>query len=134
MRAFLNFAEKQEIVGVEEELPRDRKGEIAVWLFHELCVPELRRFPKVGKLILGAPVPFDFAGKMKEGARLTDQIEGDICERDVFFEHRSVSAPLGQPVAEDQAVIAEAQKKINERFLRAGVHAHQKPLTVFGIL
>jgi hypothetical protein len=42
-------------------------------------------------------------------ARLADQVEADVRERDVFLERRAVAAPLGVALAEDQRVVGETQ-------------------------
>ena len=41
---------------------------------------------------------------------LPNQIESDIGERKVLLQHRPVAAPLGQPLAEDEGVVREAQE------------------------
>jgi hypothetical protein len=41
---------------------------------------------------------------------VADQIERQVGGGDVFFEDRPVAAPLGKPVAEDEAIISETQE------------------------
>ncbi len=37
-----------------------------------------------------------------ESSSLADQIERDVGQRNVFFQYRSVAAPFGQPMSQDQ--------------------------------
>ena len=46
---------------------------------------------------------------------LTRQIEADIGERHVLFQHRRVAAPLRQPVSQNQRVVGAAQRVQHQR-------------------
>ena len=48
--------------------------------------------------------------------RLADEVEREVGEAEVDFEHRRMAAPFAEPLAEDQRVVAEAQQ-----IVRAGV-------------
>ena len=63
------------------------------------------------------------AGKTQEQIRLPHQIERDIGEREIDLQHRRMAAPLAQPLAEDEAVVAESK----------GLFAHQMFFTPSGI-
>ena len=45
----------------------------------------------------------------EQQARLADQVERDVGERQVLLEDRAVPAPLRQALAEDQRVVGEAE-------------------------
>jgi hypothetical protein len=45
----------------------------------------------------------------EQRARLADQVQRHVGQRDVLFEHRPVAAPLGQALGVDQAGVADAQ-------------------------
>ncbi len=57
--------------------------------------------------------PSSSAGAREHRARLADQVERHVGQRDVFFEHRRVAAPLGQALGEDQAGVADAQQVLH---------------------
>ena len=73
-------------------------------------VAELDRVAEVRQRVLVAPLPFDLAGALQEQRRLADEVERDVGERDVLLEDRRVPAPLGQPVAQHEPVVAEPQQ------------------------
>jgi hypothetical protein len=43
-------------------------------------------------------------------AGLADQVEADVGQRHVFFEHRAVAAPLGIALAQHQALSARCSR------------------------
>ena len=57
--------------------------------------------------------------------RLTDQIETDVRECDVFFQRRAVAAPFGIALAEDQRVVGQTQD-VSEMLMRV---CHESRLT-----
>ena len=73
-----------------------------------MSVAVVDRFTEIRERILASAFPFDFTGKLEEKRRLADQIESDVRQRDVFFEYRTMSAPLRKTVTENQTVVAES--------------------------
>ena len=76
----------------------------------------------VGELALGAEIRvvvllrafagellFERRGMRVQQARLADQVEAHVGERDVLFEHRPVAAPFGIALTEDQRGVRQAQ-------------------------
>ena len=51
---------------------------------------------------------------------MADQIERHIRQSDVLLQYRRVAAPLRETVAEDQTIIAESERVLEERFLKLG--------------
>ena len=49
------------------------------------------------------------SGQCVKQARLADQIERDVGQRNVFFQRRCVAAPFAQALREDQAGVGQAQ-------------------------
>src|SRR3982750_3143922 len=41
---------------------------------------------------------------------LSDQVQGNIGKRQILFQHRSMPAPFGQTLSEDQRVVGDAQE------------------------
>ena len=85
-----------------EQLADDGVGEVAVGLLDQQQVPVLVGVAQVGVLVLVVAGPLDLGGVGVEQARLPDQVEPDVGERHVLLQHRRTSAPLRQPVAEDE--------------------------------
>ena len=56
------------------------------------------------------PLPFDLAGMVQEMGRLADQVEAHIGEAEIDLDRGRMAAPFAEPLAEDQAVVAEAQQ------------------------
>ena len=68
-----------------------------------------------------ANIALDLIGQAKKVSRLSDEIERDVGERDVLLEDGAVAAPLGKPVPQDQAIVAQAEQILEEGvLLRAG--------------
>jgi hypothetical protein len=76
-------------------------------------VAELRHVAEIREAVLVAAPAFEPPGVREEHARLTDQIERDVGEGDVFFQDRPVAAPFGQALAEDKRAVAEAQQVVD---------------------
>ena len=116
-------------VHIEKELSHHRECKISLWKLDELNVPILDSFPEVRKLIFVAALALCFSGEAQEQRRLSDQIQRDIRESDVLFENWTMTAPLGQTVAQHQAIVAESQEIFDE-----GGGVAQNPLSPRGTL
>ena len=111
---------------VEQELARDREREVALRQLDELAVAELNDLAKIRERIFVAPLPFHLAGETQEHRRLAEEIERDVRRRDVFLEDRTVAAPLAQPMAEHEPVVAEAQEILEQRVGRFARRRHDR--------
>src|SRR5262249_5316484 len=100
----------QQRVDTEQQLPNDGEREVATWQLHQERVPELDAVAQEREIVLGASLALRRPRQLEKQRRLADQVERDVRERDVFLENRAVPAPLRQPVAEDQPVVAEAEE------------------------
>ena len=47
---------------------------------------------------------------MIQESRLADEVKGDIGERDILFEYRTVAAPFADALAEDEGVVCEVEE------------------------
>src|SRR6266508_1579462 len=96
---------------VEIELPRHRVGVVAVGLFDDEQIAELRAVAKERQLVLASPSPresrLDLAGIGEPEPRLAEKIQTDVGERDVLFEHRAVTDPLAEPLREHEIAVRE---------------------------
>ncbi|KGD41082.1 hypothetical protein DO70_6364 [Burkholderia pseudomallei] len=79
----------------------------------ECVIREFAFGAEVRVVVLGprgaGELPLELGRVRIQQARLADQIEAHVRERDVFFEHRAMPAPFGVALAEDQRVVGEAQ-------------------------
>ncbi len=57
-------------------------------------------------------MPIDLRRSFQQEGRLTEQVEGDVRKRDVLLEDRTVAAPLGKPVTENQSVIPVTKQRV----------------------
>ena len=73
------------------------------------------RITQIGELVLG--VAGERSGIVVERARLADQIERDVGERQFLLEHRRMTGPFRQAVAQDQRIVRAAQQLRDERRL-----------------
>src|SRR4051812_23734989 len=67
----------------EQELPRYREREVAPWQLDEERIAIVHGFPEIRESILIPIVYFGLSSKREEKVRLSDQVEGDVGERDV---------------------------------------------------
>src|SRR5712692_6020304 len=93
-----------------EELPDDGDGEIAVGLLDQQDVAEIVGVAQIGERILVAALALDRAGISVERARLADEVERDIAQRQLLLEQRRMADPFREAVAEDERVVGEPQR------------------------
>ena len=112
------LAEQQDVPLIEQELPRDRVGVVAVRLLDEQQVAEFAAVAEVRELVLAAArrrvARLDLAGVREPQPRLAEQVEPDVGRGDVLLEHRALADPLAQPLGEHEAVVGEAQQVVEE--------------------
>ena len=78
--------------GIDKELTGDGVGKVAVRLFHQQEIAVLTFIPTVGQGIFIA-APRQLSRIAEEVARLAQQIEADIGQREVNFQLRGMAAP-----------------------------------------
>ena len=96
-----------EHVGRHDELTCDRLREVAVGLLDDPGAAELRLVAEVREVVFGASVVG--TGEVQERPGMTEQIEGDVAERDILFEFGRAGDPLAELLREDQGVVAEPE-------------------------
>jgi hypothetical protein len=99
--------------GRHEQVAQHREGEVAARQFDHRQVAVVALLAQEGELVLVETLAFQRAGAREQHARLADQVERHIGQRDVFFEHRAVAAPLAQALAQDQGRVAQAQQVVD---------------------
>ena len=103
---------------VEIELTRHRIGVAAVGLLDQQKVAEATAIAEEGERVFAASSCFetrlDFAGIGKPQPRLAEQIQSNVGERDILFEHRPVADPLAEPLREHQIAVGKAQQVVEE--------------------
>jgi hypothetical protein len=77
-------------------------AEVDVRQLDDRKVAELVFGAQESEMVLVAAAPLECGRIRQQHARLPDQVERHVGERDVLLDHRSVAAPLGNPLAEDQ--------------------------------
>src|SRR5205085_10632726 len=90
-------------------------GEIAVRLLDQPAIAESENVAAEGERVVVPPLPFRLAGEIEEMGRLADEVEGDVGEAEVDFHRRRVAAPLGEALAEDQGIVAQAEEIFEQR-------------------
>ena len=101
--------------GVEQELAHQRLAIGTVGLFDQQEIAEAAGIAQIGEIVGAVAPALDLAGKTEPELRLADQVERDIGNGDIFFQHRRMAAPFGNPVAEDEAIVAHAQREFEQR-------------------
>ena len=98
----------------EQELTHDGRREVAVRLLDEQAVPVLAGVAQIGEIVLAQRPARERRRVVVQRARLADEVEPDIGERDVLLQRRGVAAPFGQPVPEHQRVVRPAEREAHE--------------------
>src|SRR5688572_17034628 len=106
--------EMQQLEHGHQELPRRREREIATRQLHDLRVAELDTLAKIRERVSRSPLPFDLTRQLEKQVRLADQVERGIRQRDVLLEDRTMAAPLGRAMTEDESVVAESEEVFAE--------------------
>jgi len=81
-------------------------------------VAEFAAIAGIGVGILGGTVRRQFSGIAVEHARPADEIQGDVGQRQIFFQEGSITAPLGQAMPQHQRVIPQADGILLDGFFR----------------
>ncbi len=113
---------------IEVKLPRSRHAVIAIRLLDQQNISEIACVTQKRQLVFIAARTVHLACVRQPKPRVTQQIERNIRQRNIFFEHRPVAAPLRQALAEDQAVIPEAQEIFKQSLI--GSHIGSQRLEV----
>src|SRR4029077_8367539 len=74
---------------------------------------------QISESVLALPLAFDFARIGVKSASLADEIEREIGERQLLFEHRRMPAPFGKAMPVDERRVGKPERVKNE-----GVFAH----------
>ena len=114
LRRVLERIQHRVVPGIEQELPHQGLGEVAVGLLDQQDVAELRGVAQIGQVVGRPAGPLQPPGQPEPELGLADQIEGDVGQRDILLDRRGVAAPFGDPVAEDQAVVAEPERVLGQ--------------------
>src|SRR5262249_23156266 len=118
----------------EQILPADREGEIAIRLLHEKEIAKLRDVTEEGEVVGRSTSPLESTSGLEEQARLVQQVQREITERQLFFEHGSVTAPLRRAMAENEPIVTEAKGVFGEIATQVLLARHQRPRTPRGTL
>ena len=89
-------------------MPGNRLREVPVGLLDQQAILKIEHIAVEGE-------PVGIARGAEQKGRLADQVEREVGEADIDFEHRRMAAPLAEPLAEDQRVVAEAQQILRAR-------------------
>jgi hypothetical protein len=106
--------EQHFLPGREEQLPRHGLGEVAIGLLDQPAIAEIQHVAAKGECVAVAAPALDLAGMVEEMRRLTDQIEAHVREAEIDLDARRVAAPFAEALAQDQAVVAEAQQRFEQ--------------------
>src|SRR5215472_11839539 len=110
---------------IEVELPRHRVGVIAVRPLNQQQIAELAGIAEEGERVLaalniGEPCLHLARVRIPE-ARLAEQVEPDVGERDVLLQYRPVPDPLAESLRQHEWTVAESQEIVEELTVAAHV-------------
>jgi hypothetical protein len=94
--------------GGDHRIAQHGCGKVAARQLDECRVQIVALVAQEGELILVVVLRALFAGQREHAARLADQVERHVRQRDVLFEDRRMPTPFAQALAKDQAGIADA--------------------------
>src|SRR3970040_2267636 len=101
----------QDLEDGNQELTRHGEREITAGKLHDQRVPEINRFAEIGEVVGGPRLPLRLSSQLQQEVRLADEVERHVGQRDVFLEDWPMAAPLGEAMAEDQAIVAQAKEE-----------------------
>jgi hypothetical protein len=113
---------------VEQKLSHDSDGKVSDRKLDDLKIPIVDRFTEISERVFVAPFAFRLSRKMQIEACLTDQIERDVGESNVFLENRRVPAPFRQAMSKNETIIAKPEEILEE------IGVAQKPFIPRGTL
>jgi hypothetical protein len=93
------------IEDVEEILPDDGRGKVAIRLLDEQQVAKGAGVTEERQLVGAPAAPFQAPRSLEEDSGLVEKIERKVAERQLLFEHRRMAAPLREAVAEDESIV-----------------------------
>ena len=99
--------------GRDEQVAQHGEREIAARQFADRCVAVVVLVAQERELVFVVALGLELAGAREHRARLADQVERHVRERDVFFEHRRVAAPFSQALRQDQRGVTDAQQVLH---------------------
>ena len=99
-----------QVPSVIQKLLENGDRVIAIGLLHQQQIAIGPLIPAEGQVVCIAAVIQQFGGVFQPVARLADQVEADVHQRQFFFQCRCMAAPLAQALALDQGAVAEAQE------------------------
>jgi lactam utilization protein B len=76
-----------------EQLPGHRPAEVAVVQLHQLRVDDVGLVAQEGQVVLVAARALALAGEGEQAARLAEQVEREVEQRDVLLELRASAPP-----------------------------------------
>ncbi|MCY1537926.1 hypothetical protein D9M68_734410 [compost metagenome] len=112
-----------EVPGVEEELLGDGHRVVAVGLLHQQQVAVGALVAAERQVVGVTAVGQQLGGVLQPVARLADQVEADVHQRQLFFQGRGLAAPFAQTLALDQGAVTEAQQVFDQ----IGIRIHHGP-------
>src|SRR5688572_14744987 len=89
----------------DEKLSRNGERKITTRQLDDQRVPELDGLAEISECICVLPLSLRLPCQPEEQVRLADEVERHVGERDVLLEDRSMTAPLGQAMTQDQAIV-----------------------------
>ena len=108
--------------GVKQHLSDQRVAKVAVGPFHEEMVLKFAVGAEVGESVFVTSLSFNFATQFEPVTRLSNQVQGEVAQGNVFFEDRSVAAPCRQALPQHQGVVTEPHACLRKFLLRHGSH------------
>lgn len=105
------------VVGIEQELTHQRVVETAVRLLRQQQVMKLAFVAAEGQAVFAAGRAGQFGGITQKVARLAEQIEPDVGQRQIDFQLGRVAAPGAQALGEDQRRVALAEQIADARIV-----------------
>ena len=96
--------------GGDDGVAQHGEGEVAALQLDDRRVQVVAFVAQEGELVFVVVLRALVAGQREHAARLADQVQRHVAQRDVLFDDGRVAAPFAQALAQDQAGIADAQQ------------------------
>jgi hypothetical protein len=94
---------------IEEKLPDNSGGKVAVRLLYQQRVTVLHGAAQVGQVVFGAALALQLGGVLVETAGFAQQVEPDVGHSQILLQNGAVPAPFREAMAQNQACIGQLE-------------------------
>ena len=97
---------------IKQKLTHQRLTEIAIGFLDHQHIAKVPSVAQHRQIIGCASFTLNLRRKAKPHLRLPNQVQRSVRKRDIFLDHRRMTAPFRDTMSKDQRVVAHAQQEL----------------------